>query len=203
MRSVMRAAAWGGLGLLCLLLAQEPARPQGKLRTQPKLEPIAQTRVLMVGINAPYFQGLDQILREKPANDDAWGAVSAQALLIAENGNLLLLRPPKGADEPTTDKWNQRAVDLRTAATQLAQDAEDEDYQRCRTALINLAKTCNRCHEAFKVQTRIAAFAERAVNDAGLPAVPAPPKPPSPPKPPAPPAPPAPPKPPPVPGERP
>jgi hypothetical protein len=150
----------------------------------------------MQAINSPYFLGLDQLLRRQPADDSAWQAVQAQALLIAENGNLLLLRPPeKGAAA-----WSELATSLRTRAAAVARAAGQKDYNRSRQALTDLASVCNRCHQANRVSVRATAFSDEPIHAAGgrptrtaPPAPPALPPPPSPPQPPAVPRPPLPP----------
>jgi len=159
--------------------------PRAKMRSQPRPEPVAKTRLLMLGINLPNFRGIEERLGQSPRGD-SWDIIQGQALLIAENGNLLMLRPPRNDKE---DTWLERAADLRAAATRLARAAVDQDYARSRDDLIALANVCNHCHKSFQVDVRISAFGEQS----GVPAVPAPPRPPAVPKPPPPPRPPQPP----------
>src|SRR5579885_855242 len=61
----------------------------------PKLVPVAETKLLMEGINKPNFDALAKGLKQKPADAESWGYARGQALLIAETANLLLIRPPK------------------------------------------------------------------------------------------------------------
>src|SRR5438270_174320 len=75
------------------------------------------TRLLMEGLNSSNFRGLEKMLSEKPESADAWVFARGQALLIAETGNLLLLRPPKNQGR---DAWQMRATELRDNATALA-----------------------------------------------------------------------------------
>ena len=49
----------------------------------------------MEGLANPNLRGLGKILAEKPADAEAWGFARGQALLVAETGNLLLMRPPR------------------------------------------------------------------------------------------------------------
>src|SRR5258708_205498 len=76
-------------------------RPAAQMRSGPRLEAVAETRLLMDGINWPNFLGLERLLKQRPANVDAWAYIRGQALLIAENGNLLMLRPPRNEGEET------------------------------------------------------------------------------------------------------
>ena len=50
-------------------------------------------------------------------------------------------------------------VELRERAARLAQGASARDLDRCRQSLAELAGTCNRCHQSFRVPVRITPFA--------------------------------------------
>jgi hypothetical protein len=126
-------------------------------RPLPQAEPVAETRLLMEGLNQANFRGLERLLRERPASAEAWTFIRGQALLIAETGNLLLLRPPRSEGRTI---WLDRAGDLRSAATRLARAAAERDYERSRSSLQVLATTCNRCHQSFRVAVRLAPFAQ-------------------------------------------
>src|SRR5712692_5881748 len=128
-RNYLRAAA--GLAVACASLFLAPqalpqAAPRPTARPSPKLEPVAETRLLMEGLNQPNFKSLEKLLKEKPADDEAWVFARGQALLIAETGNLLLLRPPKN---PAEDIWMQRASELRDGASKLARAVAKHDYE--------------------------------------------------------------------------
>jgi hypothetical protein len=168
---------WRGLLLLgavlvpVVLVAQEPIRPAPRpaepiratprvvkdggpttSRFSPKLEAVAETKLLMEGINQANYRGLERLLQQKPADDDTWRFVRGQALLIAEGGNLLMLRPPRSGGQ---EEWMRRSTDLRETAATLAALAGKQDFERSRAALGDVANACNRCHETFRVPTRI------------------------------------------------
>jgi len=145
-----------------LLLQLSPAGTQPPARVQPRLEPVAETRLLMEGLNQSNFRGLSKHLKEKPADPDTWTFVRGQALLIAETGNLLMMRPPRNQGEAV---WLDRAIDLRSAATRLARAASESDYPRSRAALAGVADACNRCHQTFRVPVRLNAFPEPEKQD--------------------------------------
>jgi hypothetical protein len=161
------------LAVAAALVATVPAVPQGAPRPIParpaptpaparpsvRLEPIAETRLLMEGLAQPNFRGLDRLLREKPPDLETWTFVRGQALLIAETGNLLLVRPPRQQGQAA---WTENATAMRTVATSLARAAGNQDYARSRAGVAELANTCNRCHQTFRVSVRMTAFAEPA-----------------------------------------
>src|SRR5437660_10953444 len=71
-----------------------PARAPAAQKFVPRFEAVAETRLLMEGLAHANYQGIERLLRQKPADDETWMFARGQALLIAETGNLLLLRPP-------------------------------------------------------------------------------------------------------------
>ena len=62
------------LGLACLFLPGVRSQPTvAKGKKAVKLEPIADTKLLMVGLANPNLEGLGKLLSEKPKDADAWG----------------------------------------------------------------------------------------------------------------------------------
>jgi len=163
-----RRSLWRGVTLLVLgVLAVSPTgaqapRPQTAPRA-PKLEAVAETRLLMEGLAQSNYRGLDRLLKQRPADAETWAFARGQALLLAETGNLLMLRPPRNKDGETA--WMNRATDLRENAAALARNLGNRDYQRSLTALDAVRTTCNRCHQTFRVPTRVgpAAAADRGI----------------------------------------
>ena len=134
------------------------AAGQNPSRVLPKLEPYAETKLVMEGLAQANFRGLERILAQQPTEDKAWVFGRGQALLLAETGNLLMLRPPRNDGEAV---WFQRAADFRTAAVQLATSLGQKDFQRSRTNLHNVANTCNRCHQTFRVSFQVKPFTDQ------------------------------------------
>ena len=93
-----------------------PSPSQPPSRERPKLEPVAETKLLMEGLMQANFRGLERNLKQRPVDDTAWVYARGQALLIAETGNLLLIRPPKSGGQ---DAWQELSTDLREKATRL------------------------------------------------------------------------------------
>jgi hypothetical protein len=129
------------------------AQTPGKI--VPKLEPVAETRLLMEGLAHANFRGIERHLTPKPADAEAWTFARGQALLIAETANLLMLRPPKNKGETV---WFERTMDLRNKAMSLSQQLAKKDLQRSRVGLQQLADSCNRCHQSFRVPIDITPF---------------------------------------------
>jgi len=66
-----------------------------------------------------------------------------------------MLRPPRNQGQPI---WFERAAELRKQATQLARTIAERDYAGSRAGLGQVAATCNRCHQTFRVDVEIAPF---------------------------------------------
>jgi hypothetical protein len=157
------------LGVGVLLLVPAVALPGGRgvppksgpppAAAGPRLEPVAETKLLMEGLALPNFRGLEKILRQKSDDAAAWKFARGQALLIAETANLIMLRPPRSASARAA--WFARAADLRGAARELARTIAARDYERSRANLVKLANVCNRCHQSFRRPVEIVPFEEQ------------------------------------------
>jgi hypothetical protein len=146
------------VGLILLGAAVAPGLGQntGGTRVVPKLEAIAETKLIMEGMTMSNFRGLERNLSKNPIDDQSWVYARGQALLIAEASNLLMLRPPRNQGEPI---WFQRSMELRTQAQALAQVLAKKDIEQAKIGMRSLANACNRCHQAFRVQVDIVPFA--------------------------------------------
>ena len=165
-----RAAVCGLVTVLVVLLAWSPGAPtqqpgglprqpaaQPGPKVSPKLDPVAETRLLMEALAHANFRGIERLLREKPAEAQAWTFIRGQALLIAETGNLLMLRPPRSQGQAV---WFERSMELRKVAADLARVAAAQNFAQSRAGFVNLANSCNRCHQTFRVPVEITPFAE-------------------------------------------
>jgi hypothetical protein len=155
-------------GILATGLAAQQRRlpeqlPAPDARFVPRFEALAETKLLMEGLAQPNYAALDKHLQARgPADADTWTFARGQALLLAETGNLLLLRPPRNEGR---DVWMRRAVNMRQAAGDLARQLGNRDLERSRAALGTLAARCNSCHQSFRVPTRIGPGAEPRPQD--------------------------------------
>lgn len=129
----------------------------------PKFEALAETRLLMEGMAHPNYRSLHRLLKEKPADVETWTFARGQALLVAETGNLLLLRPPRNSGR---DTWMKLAMAMRDEAGLLARKAAAREHNASKVALVNLTNACNRCHQTFRVQVRVGPEPEKGEKDA-------------------------------------
>jgi len=155
----MTALRRAGVVVLSLLLslagAAAPAQtkaPTPDPAKRPKLEAVAETKLIMDGMADANYRGLEKMLKQAPPDVEAWTFVRGQGLLIAETGNLLMLRPPRAQGQ---EVWMQRSTELREAGTALARQASARDYDRSRAALRDVAAVCNRCHQNFRVPVKV------------------------------------------------
>jgi hypothetical protein len=122
-----------------------------------KLEAVAETKLLMDALAHPNYKGLGKHLRDRPNDNASWTFARGQALLIAETGNLLMLRPPKTQGR---ELWFERAAELRSKATNLARTIAAKDFDGSRVAYVDLANSCNRCHQSFRIAVEVEPYAK-------------------------------------------
>jgi hypothetical protein len=120
----------------------------------PKFEALAETRLIMEGLANSNYQSLHRLMAKKPADVDTWQFARGQALLIAETGNLLLLRPPR-KNPAARETWMKLGMSMRGAAANVARAAGKRDYAGTKTALSGLTDACNRCHTTFRVPVKV------------------------------------------------
>src|SRR3954469_1524063 len=118
-----------GLGLSLTPLGAQAPRPATPTPSPPaappRLEAVAETKLLMEGLAQANYRGLEKLLKEQPADADTWVFARGQALLLAETGNLLLLRPPRNQGERA---WMKYAQELREAGAGLGKHLQSKDY---------------------------------------------------------------------------
>jgi hypothetical protein len=148
---------WLAVALLLFSVALGQAQSPAGGKVVPKLEPIAETKLVMEGIAYANVRGLERMLTQRPTDQQAWTHARGQALLIAEAANLLMLRPPSSQGQAV---WFERSMEMRTNATKLAKTLASKDYERSRLGLVQLSETCNRCHKAFRVPIDIDPFTQ-------------------------------------------
>jgi hypothetical protein len=142
-------------------------QPQQKNEKQqpftPKFEALAETRLLMEGMAHPNYRSLQKLLKDRPADNETWTFVRGQALLLAESGNLLLLRPPRNNGR---DTWMKLSMAMRDEAGELARKAAARNHVGSKAALVNVTNACNKCHQTFRVNVRIGPDKDKDESDA-------------------------------------
>ncbi|MEX0718559.1 MAG: cytochrome c [Planctomycetaceae bacterium] len=93
----------------------------------------------------PTFERLKAAMAAKEKDDAKWKAVKSDALILAEGGNLLLIRKP---DEDAAD-WTKHAVAARDAGGELYRAAKAKDANAAGTRYRAMIARCNACHEQF------------------------------------------------------
>jgi hypothetical protein len=147
MTRILLTALLGGTLLLTSGSAQSTTA-----KFTPKFEVVGETRLLMEGLLNSNYRSLNKLLKTKPADLDTWVFARGQAIIIAETGNLLLLRPPRNTGR---DTWMKIAMDMRSDAAALARAISARDHPTSRAAMTRLTAACNRCHTAFRVPVKV------------------------------------------------
>jgi hypothetical protein len=156
---IRRSVQLAAVVLLGALLAGTPGAAQVRrvpvptTTFTPKFEAVAETRLLMEGLTNANYRSVNKLLKNRPGDVDTWTFARGQAILIAESGNLLLLRPPKNDGR---DTWMRLGMDMRDKATAVARAAAARDFAQCQAALVALTASCNRCHQTFRVPVKVA-----------------------------------------------
>ena len=144
-------------------LRTQPQPQQKNEKFTPKFEALAETRLLMEGMAHPNYRSLHRLLKEKPADNETWVFARGQALLLAETGNLLLLRPPRNNGR---DTWMKLAMAMRDEAGELARKAAARNHVGSKAALTNVTNACNKCHQTFRVNVRVGPDKDKEEKDA-------------------------------------
>lgn len=93
----------------------------------------------------PTFKRLKPVMKAKPADNGGWKSIKADGLILAEGGNLLLMRQPK---EDASD-WAKHSVEVREFGGQLYRAAKAKDFTKARKHYESMVEACNACHQQF------------------------------------------------------
>jgi hypothetical protein len=93
----------------------------------------------------PTYKRLKADMAAAPDDESAWKGIKSNALILAEGGNLLLIRTP----EKEANAWQSHAVDVRELGGKLYRTAKTKDYDEARTIYVSLLNKCNSCHDKF------------------------------------------------------
>ena len=93
----------------------------------------------------PTYRRLKAEMAEQPADNQAWKAIKSDSLILAEGGNLLLIRTP----DEKADSWNEHSAAVRELAGELYASAKAKDYAAAREHYTTMLQKCNSCHNDF------------------------------------------------------
>jgi hypothetical protein len=93
----------------------------------------------------PTYQRLKKTMAEAPSDNAGWKGMKADSLILAEGGNLLLLRKSK----ENTDDWTQHSIAVRDVGGKLYRAAQSKDYAAARQHYETMITNCNACHQQF------------------------------------------------------
>lgn len=120
-------------------VAAAPTTPSGPQPVEPDMHEF------MEYVFQPTYKRLKLSIAGEPADNNGWKGIKADALILAEGGNLLMLRTPK----KDAAAWNEISADVRASGAGLYQSAKSKDYMSARQHYEVMLKKCNACHDKF------------------------------------------------------
>ena len=134
------------LATACWLWSESTAVQAAPAADKDAVEPVeSDTHEFMEYVFQPTFKRLKPVMAAAPADNAAWKAIKADALILAEGGNLLLIRQPK---EDAAD-WVTHSLQVRVFGGQLYRAAKAKDYTKAQKHYESMVKNCNACHKQF------------------------------------------------------
>ncbi|GEM_PF-6723681 len=128
-------------------VASGPLGPTfGQEAAKDGLAPTVDCHHLMEYIVEEAFDDLKEDLATEPANKKAWRGVLSSSVMLAETGNLLLIRRPDDAD---AREWTTLSIALRETGSEVMKAAKARDYAATKKAYAAMVASCNKCHTRF------------------------------------------------------
>jgi len=112
----------------------------------PSFQPVGSMGELMIRIIYPTSDALFYIERDPPKTDVQWNAIRAQALTLAESGNLMLL-PNRQRDQGDWIKETKVMIDLAATAYRAALAKNMDGILAVND---KLADSCIVCHQQYR-----------------------------------------------------
>jgi hypothetical protein len=134
----MRIAVAAGVLVLFTVTSAQQIAPRA----------VATTADIMTALVAPSSTVVFRAASEPPRDANDWIALRAQALMLAESGNLLLI----GTRVRDEDEWTRQAAALRDAAAAAAKAAAAKDATALSEAGERVYETCEQCHQQYLAQ---------------------------------------------------
>jgi cytochrome c553 len=127
--------------MVALLLLVIPALAQS-----PPFLPVATISEIMNAITLPYSDALLYIQRNPPQNDRDWETLQMQALMLAESGNLLMMKDRA----KNQGEWMKDARALVDAGLAAAKATRARDMQAVLALNEPIVNSCVTCHRKFR-----------------------------------------------------
>jgi hypothetical protein len=115
---------------------------------QPAYKPVATVGELMSSIVVPSSDVVFAAAGEKPRNDGEWAKVKSNAIILAESGNLLLMRAPASNNE----NWLKYSRALIDAGQTALKAANAKNVDALSDAGNDIYDTCDSCHKQYMKQ---------------------------------------------------
>jgi hypothetical protein len=127
--------------IAALLLLVTPVIAQS-----PPFEPVATVSEIMDAITLPYSDALVYIQRNPPKDDRDWEILQMQALMLAESGNLLMMKD-RARNQGQWMKDARLLVDVGVAAVKATRA---KDLQAVLALNDQIVNSCVNCHTKFR-----------------------------------------------------
>jgi hypothetical protein len=99
----------------------------------------------MEGVFQGPYRRLKTAIATEPKDNAGWKAIRSDVLILAEGGNLLLMRKPGKEAE----KWTEYSIASRDAGAEVFKAAKKKDYDAAKKAYQTMIVSCNACHKQF------------------------------------------------------
>jgi hypothetical protein len=99
----------------------------------------------MEGVFQGPYRRLKTAIAAEPKDNAVWKTIRSEAIILAEGGNLLLMRKP----EKDTDMWTEYSIASRDAGAEVFKAAKKKDYAEAKKAYEKMITSCNACHKHF------------------------------------------------------
>jgi cytochrome c553 len=109
----------------------------------PAFQPVATVGELMQAIVIPTSDAVFGAAGETPKNEEEWTALENSALMLAESGNLLMMRSPSG----DTSIWLKESKAMVEAGSAAYQAAKAKNVDGVLEAGDKIYESCAGCHE--------------------------------------------------------
>lgn len=93
----------------------------------------------------PTYKRLKPVMAQSPEDNAGWKSIKSDALILAEGGNLLLIRQP----EDDAADWVKHSVQVRDFGGQLYRAAKAKDFTAAWKQYEKMIENCNACHQQF------------------------------------------------------